>query len=152
GIFDFGDTAYSAQVGDFAVGLASLLRGRTGDDVFRTARIAIDGYASRLPFERVELAVLADLVAARLATIVTVSAWRVERYPENAAYIQAWDDDSWQLLELFDATGYDEVARELGAPRPPVPTGELTRRRSEALGPALTDLTYRRPVHVVRGE
>src|SRR5439155_1754824 len=34
----------------------------------------------------------------------------------------------------------------------PVPTGELARRRSEALGPALTDLTYRRPVHVVRGE
>jgi 4-aminobutyrate aminotransferase-like enzyme len=33
-----------------------------------------------------------------------------------------------------------------------VPTGELARRRGEALGPALTDLTYRRPVHVVRGE
>ena len=152
GIADFGDIAFGAQVADFAVGLASLLRGRPDDDVFRSARIAIDGYQSRIPLEPLELDVLADLVAARLAAIVTISAWRVQRYPENAAYIQAWDDDSWQLLELFDTTGYDEVAREFGAPRSPVPTGELARRRSEALGPALTDLTYRRPVHVVRGE
>src|SRR5436190_1589389 len=152
GIADFGDIAFGAQVADFAVGVASLLRGRPADDVFRAGRIAIDGYQSRIPLEPLELDVLADLVAARLAAIVTISAWRVQRYPENAAYIQAWDDDSWQLLELFDTTGYDEVGREFGAPRSPVPTGELARRRSEALGPALTDLTYRRPVHVVRGE
>jgi 4-aminobutyrate aminotransferase-like enzyme/Ser/Thr protein kinase RdoA (MazF antagonist) len=152
GITDFGDIAFTAQVADFAIGLASLLRGRPAADVFRAARIAIDGYQSRIPLEPLELDVLGDLVAARLAAIVTISAWRVERYPENATYIQAWDDDSWQLLELFDATGYDEVAGELGAPRPPVPSRELARRRGEALGPALTDLTYREPVHVVRGE
>src|SRR5438094_96461 len=152
GIADFGDIAFGAQVADFAVGVASLLRGRPADDVFRVARIAIDGYESRIPLEPLELDVLADLVAARLAAIVTISAWRVERYPENAAYIQAWDDDSWKLLELFDATGADEVTRALGGPRRSVPTGELTSRRGEALGPALTDLTYRRPVHVVRGE
>jgi len=152
GIVDFGDVGHSAQVGDFAIGLASLMRGRALDDVFRVARIAIDGYQSRIPLEPLELDVLADLVAARLAAIVTISAWRVERYPENATYIQAWDDDSWKLLELFDATGADEVTRALGGPRRSVPTGELTSRRGEALGPALTDLTYRRPVHVVRGE
>ena len=86
--------------------------------MFRLGRIAIDGYASRLPFEPLELSVLGDLVAARLAMIVAISAWRVRRYPENAAYIQAWDDDSWQLLELFDQLGADAVAQELGAPRP----------------------------------
>ena len=152
GIVDFGDTAYTAQVGDFAVALASLLRGRPEDDVFRTARIAIDGYASRIPFERGELDVLADLVAARLATIVTISAWRVERYPENAEYIQAWDADSWKLLDFFHETGADEVAYQLGAARPATPTGELVRRRQRVLGSALTDLTYRQAVHVVRAE
>jgi len=151
-IVDFGDVGFSAQVADFAVGLASLVRGRPNDDVFRAARIAIDGYQSRIPLEPLELELLGDLVAARLAAIVTISAWRVERYPENAAYIQAWDDDSWQLLELFDATGADEVTHALGGARTPAPTGELARRRSEALGPALTDLSYQRPVHVVRGE
>jgi 4-aminobutyrate aminotransferase-like enzyme/Ser/Thr protein kinase RdoA (MazF antagonist) len=152
GIVDFGDTGHSAVVADFAVGLASLLRGRGDDDVFRIARIAADGYASRMPFEPEELDVLADLVAARLATIVTISAWRMRRYPENAAYIEAEDDDSWALLELFSAVGLDEVALRFGPGGPFVPTDELAQRRRQVLGPALTELTYRRPVHVVRSE
>jgi 4-aminobutyrate aminotransferase-like enzyme/Ser/Thr protein kinase RdoA (MazF antagonist) len=151
-IVDFGDVGFSAQAADFAIGLASLVRGRPGDDLFRAARIAIDGYQSRIPLEPLELELLGDLVAARLAAIVTISAWRVERYPENAAYIQAWDDDSWKLLEQFDAFGYDKVAVELGAPRPVVPTSQLAKRREASLGPALTGLTYAQPVHVVRGE
>jgi 4-aminobutyrate aminotransferase-like enzyme/Ser/Thr protein kinase RdoA (MazF antagonist) len=151
-IVDFGDCAYSAQVADFAVGLASLLRGRAPGDVFRVGRIAVDGYGSRIPFEPDELAVLGHLVAARLAMIVAISAWRVRRYPENAEYIQAEDDDSWALLEHFDEVGLDAVARELGAPAAPVPTDELERRRAGTLGALLTPLTYSRPVHVVRGE
>ncbi len=152
GIVDFGDCSHTAQAADLAVGLASLLRDRPLDDVFRVARIAIDGYASRLPLEPVELELLGDLVAARLATIVTISAWRVRRFPENAAYIQSWDAGSWALLELFDEVGHDAVAAELGAPRPPAPTGELARRRAASVGALLTRLTYTEPVHVVRGE
>jgi 4-aminobutyrate aminotransferase-like enzyme/Ser/Thr protein kinase RdoA (MazF antagonist) len=152
GITDFGDINFTAQAADFAIALASLLRGRPAGDVFRAGRIAIDGYQSRIPLEPIELELLGDLVAARLAAIVTISAWRTERYPENAKYIQAWDDDSWALLAQFDALGYDEVERELGAPQPLVSTPELARRRREVLGPALTALTYRRAVHAVRGE
>src|SRR5919197_4914892 len=51
GIVDFGDTTHTAQIADVAVGLASLVRGRPDGDVFRVPRIAIDGYASRLPLE-----------------------------------------------------------------------------------------------------
>jgi 4-aminobutyrate aminotransferase-like enzyme/Ser/Thr protein kinase RdoA (MazF antagonist) len=151
-IVDFGDCAYTAEVGDFAIALASLLRGRPGDDVFRVGRIAVDGYASRRPLEPEELTVVGDLVAARLAMIVVISSWRVRRYPENAEYIQAEDEDSWALLELFDQIGADEVARELGAPQAPIATSELAQRRSETLGALLTPLTYFRPVHAVRGE
>ena len=152
GITDFGDMSFSAQAGDFAIDVVSLLRGRPADDVFGIARIAVDGYRSRIPLEDQELDLLGDLVAARLAALVTISAWRVERYPENAQYIQAWDADSWALLEQFDKLGLDAVARELGARQPPTPTEELVRRRSAVLGSALTGLTYRRPVHLVRGE
>lgn len=152
GIVDFGDVSYTAQVGDFAIALASLLRGRRVDDAFRVGRIAIDGYESRVPLEPLERDVLADLVAARLATIVVISAWRVRRYPENAEYIQAWDVDSWELLEHFGAVGLDTVAGELGAAPAPSATPELAQRRRAALGAALTPLTYREPVHVVRGE
>ena len=128
GIVDFGDIVHSAQVADFAVALASLLRGRPEGDVFRVARIAIDGYASRLPFEPAELDLLGNLVAARLATIVAISAWRSERYPENREYIEAWDADSWRLLEHFDEIGADEVSYRLGR-------GEA-RGRNGGTGPA----------------
>lgn len=152
GIVDFGDVGHTAQVGDFAIALASIIRGRPLDDIFRVARIAIDGYASRVPFEPEELEVLGDLVATRLAAIVVISAWRVARYPENAEYIQAWDADSWRLLELIGNIGGDRFSQELGAARPTVPSEALARRRYEASGSLLTGLTYGEPVHLARGE
>jgi 4-aminobutyrate aminotransferase-like enzyme/Ser/Thr protein kinase RdoA (MazF antagonist) len=152
GIVDFGDCTHSAHVGDVAIAVSSLIRGRPRDDVFRIARIAIDGYAATLPFEPDELEVLGDLVAVRLVALVAISAWRVARYPENAEYIQAWDDDSWELLELIGEVGGDRFAHELGASRPAVATGALARRREAALGAMLTRLTYADPVHVVRGQ
>ena len=112
-----------------------MLRGRAPDDVFRSARLLVDGYQSVTPLEPLELELLADLLAARLATVVTISAWRVLRYPENAEYIQAWDADTWAMIEQFDALGPDAVAQALGAPRrrSPTPAG---RAPPAALGPA----------------
>jgi 4-aminobutyrate aminotransferase-like enzyme/Ser/Thr protein kinase RdoA (MazF antagonist) len=152
GILDFGDAMHTAQVADFAVALASLMRARSAGEVFRIARLAIDGYSSRLPLEPEELELLGDLVATRLTQIVVISAWRVARYPENAANIQAWDADSWRLLELVGEAGADRFSRELGAPAPLAAKGALARRRAGTLGAALTELTYDDPVHVVRGE
>jgi 4-aminobutyrate aminotransferase-like enzyme/Ser/Thr protein kinase RdoA (MazF antagonist) len=148
-ILDFGDACHSARISDTAVALASLLRGRPADDVLRVARLALDGYE---PLEPEELEVVGDLVATRLAAIVTISAWRVLRYPENAAYIQQEDDDSWRLLELRDELGADRFAEALGATRPLVSTRELALRRDAAMGSLLTNLTYDEPVHPVRGE
>src|SRR3954452_9860327 len=119
GIFDFGDCCHTGLAADLAVALASLLRGRPPGDAFRIARIALDGFASRLPLEPLELELVGDLVAARLAAIVSISAWRSRRFPENSAYIEAWDDDSWRLLELLDGLAPEEVARELGPRRSP---------------------------------
>ncbi|HEV7641989.1 MAG TPA: aminotransferase class III-fold pyridoxal phosphate-dependent enzyme, partial [Gaiellaceae bacterium] len=152
GIVDFGDVGYTAQVGDFAIALASLMRGRPLDDVFRIARLATDGYQSRVPLEIDELEVLGDLVATRLGAIVVISAWRVAQYPENAEYIQAWDEDSWRLLELIGDIGSRRFAEELGAARRPVAKDELIARRSDALGAVLTELSYSDPVHLARGE
>jgi 4-aminobutyrate aminotransferase-like enzyme/Ser/Thr protein kinase RdoA (MazF antagonist) len=149
GIVDFGDSCHTAAVSDLAVAIASLMRGRSRDDAFRAARLAVDGYASRAPLERTELEVLADLVATRMAAIVTISAWRTARYPENAAYIQAEDADSWSLLESWDP---ERWGRELGGVRAPTPTRELAERRAATVGALLTSLTYDEPVHVVVGE
>ena len=150
GILDFGDCCHTALVADLAVALASYLRGRPPEDAFRIARIALDGFASQVPLEPLELELLGDLVMARLAAIVSISTWRTRRFPENAEYIEAWDDDSWQLLELFDGLAPDEVARRLGRRSSTTSTGRLTRRRNVAFGGLLTPLTYRTPVHAVR--
>jgi 4-aminobutyrate aminotransferase-like enzyme/Ser/Thr protein kinase RdoA (MazF antagonist) len=152
GILDFGDCCHTAVAADVAVALASLLRGRPLDDAFRVARIALDGFCSRLPLEPLELELLGDLVGARLAAIVSISSWRTRRFPENAAYIEAWDDDSWALLGHLDSLAPEEIARELGAGAAPAATGALTKRRDEALGGLLTPLTYARPVHAVQAE
>ncbi len=152
GILDFGDCCHTALAADVAVAVASFLRGRPPEDAFRVARIALDGFSSRLRLEPLELELLGDLVSARLVAIVAISAWRSRRFPENAEYIEAWDDDSWQLLALLDDLGPERVARELGARAPSAPTPELSRRRNEALGALLTPLTYARPVHAVRAE
>jgi 4-aminobutyrate aminotransferase-like enzyme/Ser/Thr protein kinase RdoA (MazF antagonist) len=152
GILDFGDCCHTALAADVAVALASYLRGRPPGDVFRVARIALDGFGSHLPLEPLELELLGDLVVARLAAIVSISTWRTRRFPENAEYIEAWDDDSWRLLELFDSLAPEDVARELGGTRPTAASSELARRRNEALGGLLTPLTYGRPVHAVRAE
>jgi 4-aminobutyrate aminotransferase-like enzyme/Ser/Thr protein kinase RdoA (MazF antagonist) len=152
GILDFGDCCQTALAAEVAIALASFLRERPLDDAFRIARIALDGFVSRLPLEPLELELLGDLVATRLAAIVSISAWRSRRFPENTDYIEAWDQDSWRLLELLDGLAPEEVARELGAHRPAGATPTLARRRSDALGALLTPLTYQRPVHAVRAE
>lgn len=152
GIVDFGDTLHTATVADLAAAVASLMQGRPRDHVFRIARIALDGYCSRSPLAPEELEVLGDLVATRLAASVTISAWRVARYPENAAYIQSWDDDSWRLLEFWNELGADRFAQELGAAPAPTQTAALACRREAAVGALLTGLTYDEPVHPVRGE
>jgi 4-aminobutyrate aminotransferase-like enzyme/Ser/Thr protein kinase RdoA (MazF antagonist) len=143
GILDFGDCCHSALAADVAVALASLLRSRPEEDVRRITRVALDGYASRMPLEPLELGLLDDLVAARLTAIVAISAWRSRRYPENAEYIEAEDEDSWRLLAYFDTAGAAATS---------APTPELARRRDATTGALLTPLSYTRPVHAVRAE
>ncbi len=152
GIVDFGDIVHTALLADMAAAMASVLRCRPKDDVFRSARLFLDGYASVTPLEPLEAELVCDALAARLATIVTISAWRVRRYPENAEYIQAWDPGSWALLGHLADVGFDRAAVEFGAPARTGPSDRLAERRNRVLGAAITGLSYSHPVHVARGE
>ncbi|HUZ84195.1 MAG TPA: phosphotransferase, partial [Gaiellales bacterium] len=134
GIVDFGDIVHTALVADLAAAMASVLRGRPGEDVFRAARLFLDGYASVTPLEPLERELVCDALLARLATIVTISAWRVRRYPENAAYIQSWDAGSWVLLGQLADAGFDRAAAEFGAPARTVRSDRLEERRNRVLG------------------
>ena len=154
GIIDFGDMAHTALVLDVPATLQSLVRGRT--DLFEVAEAFLAGYASVLPLEDAEAALLGDLLAGRMAQTILISAWRMPRHPDND-YIRGWAEPAWELLEQMEAIGFDEVARRMAViARAPIarraPSDGLLARRHRVLGSALESLSYRTPLHLVRGD
>ncbi|MFL5768415.1 MAG: aminotransferase class III-fold pyridoxal phosphate-dependent enzyme [Actinomycetota bacterium] len=159
GIVDFGDMTHTALACDLTAALASFVRGRT--DAVESLASVLAGYGSVTPIEPEEAAILSDLLLGRLCTTLLVSAWRVRQYPENAEYIQAWDPHSWQLLATLDDIGFDratELVRGLCGPSaaaislPPQDDDvTLLERRRRVLGGELGELSYARPLHLVRG-
>jgi len=89
GIIDFGDMSHSALVIDPAVVVESLVMGRQGDDVFRTARLVLDGYQRVTPLEPQERAIFGELVAARACASVVVPASRASMYKDDGASVMA---------------------------------------------------------------
>jgi 4-aminobutyrate aminotransferase-like enzyme len=153
GIIDFGDMAHTALVLDVPATLQSLVRDR--DDIFEVAAAFLAGYASVLPLEEAEAELLGDLLAGRMAQTILISERRTRRYPDNA-YIHGWSEPAWVLLEQLERVGFDAAGRRLAAAARPagvgrVPTDELIGRRHRVLGRALEPLSYRRPLHLVRG-
>ena len=153
GIIDFGDMSHTALVLDMPATIQSLVRGRT--DIFEVAEAFLAGYASVTALEADEADLLGDLLAGRMAQTILISAHRTRQYPDNA-YIHGWSEPAWELLEQLDAVGFDEAARHLAAiARAPISghaaADELLSRRRRALGSALESLSYRTPLHLVRG-
>jgi len=153
GIVDFGDMTHAPLVCDLAVAVADVLHGR--DDAIEAADAIIGGYVSVTPLEDEEAGLLADLVAARLATEVTVTAWRRGLYPDNAAYAASGEPGARAFLDAIEAMGIDAVARRFREACRRLPyrrsaTSALLERRRRAL--PRSPLFYSRPVHLVRGE
>ncbi len=153
GIVDFGDMTHAALVCDLAVSVADVLHGRA--DAIEAAEAMIGGYVSVTPLEDEEAGLLADLVATRLATEVTVTAWRVGLYPDNAAYAAGGEPGARAFLDAIEAEGIDAVGRRFreacrGLPYRRSATPGLLERRRRAL--PRSPLFYEHPVHLVRGE
>jgi 4-aminobutyrate aminotransferase-like enzyme/Ser/Thr protein kinase RdoA (MazF antagonist) len=153
GIVDFGDMTHAPLVCDLAVAVADVLHGR--GDAIEAADAIIGGYVSVTPLEDEEAGLLADLVAARLATEVTVAAWRQGLYPDNVAYAASGGPGARAFLDLIEAVGLDAVGRRFreachGLPYRSSATRGLLERRRRAL--PRSPLFYSRPVHLVRGE
>jgi 4-aminobutyrate aminotransferase-like enzyme/Ser/Thr protein kinase RdoA (MazF antagonist) len=153
GIVDFGDMTHAPLVCDLAVAVADVLHGR--EDAIEAADAIIGGYVSVTPLEDDEAGLLADLVAARLATEVTVAAWRQGLYPDNVAYAASGGPGAGAFLDRMEAAGMDAVGRRFreacrGLPYRRSTTRGLLERRRSAL--PRSPLFYSRPVHLVRGE
>lgn len=153
GIVDFGDMTHAPLVCDLAVAVADVLHGR--DDAIEAADTMIGGYVSVTPLDDEEAGLLADLVTARLATEVTVTAWRRRLYPGNAAYAATGEPGARAFLDAIEAMGIDTVARRFREACHRLPyrtsaTSALLERRRRAL--PRSPLFYSHPVHLVRGE
>ena len=153
GIVDFGDMTHAPLVCDLAVAVADVLHGR--DDALEAADAMIGGYVSVMPLEDEEAGLLADLVAARLVTEVTVTAWRRGLYPDNVAYAASGEPGARAFLDAIEGMGIDAVARHFREACHRLPyrrsaTPGLLERRRRAL--PRSPLFYDHPVHLVRGE
>jgi len=154
GIVDFGDMSFSALVVDLASVVESHLAGRAVDDIVRTTRITIDGYERVTPLEPGELQILGELVAARACAGVVVPAARAALYADGDALMADLRSEAVILLEALHDIGFDQFAERIGghARGRGASVAGLAARRRSALGPALTGLSYREPLHLVRGE
>src|SRR6266702_435968 len=151
GIVDFGDMTHAPLVCDLAV--ADVLHGR--DDAVGAAEAMIGGYVAVTPLDDEEAGLLADLVAARLVTDITLTAWRLGVYPDNAAYAADSEAGAPAFLDSIEALGLDEVGERFrhacrGLPYRRSATAPLAGRRRLAL--PRSPLFYDHPVHLVRGE
>jgi 4-aminobutyrate aminotransferase-like enzyme/Ser/Thr protein kinase RdoA (MazF antagonist) len=97
GIVDFGDMVHAPLVNDVAVTVSEAMLGEP--DPIAAAAEVVAGYHAVEALHEEELALLFDLVAARLAVGVTISAWRVKEHPENRDYIAGGDRPIWAVLE-----------------------------------------------------
>lgn len=85
GILDFGDMVKTPLVIDVAVA-ASYQIGDEADPLSPVAEF-VSAYHGVSPLEREDIAVLFDLIAARLFSTVIITNWRALRHPENREYI-----------------------------------------------------------------
>jgi 4-aminobutyrate aminotransferase-like enzyme/Ser/Thr protein kinase RdoA (MazF antagonist) len=152
GIIDFGDMSHTALVTDLASVLDSLGVEREGAELFRVARLVLDGYQRRVELEDIELDVLGVAWAARSALTIAISSWRVAQGLEAQEFAERYNAQCLRTLETMEATGWDEVARQLGAAGPQRPDASLAARRPAAFGPAVDPLFYDEPIEVRHAE
>ncbi len=157
GVIDFGDMHHTARVAELAISLTSLLR--ESDDLWGDAARFLDGYQRVLPLEPAEVALIGELVLARSAASVLISAWRAPLYPDNEEYLTSLVAGSWRILDLLADSSPTDLAdrfhRLCGTSRvasAQKPDSSLLVRRQSALGGELSPLFYRSPLQVVRAE
>ncbi len=159
GIGDFGDTLYGPLICDVAVAAAYQLS--MGDDPLNDVIEFVQAYNSITALEGEELALLPELITARLVAMLAIAAWRVRRYPENRDYILGDTGAATKGLGALSQVSTQEFTRRLceacGLHERPAPSAnrqsdEELRNRRELVFGSTFELFYDRPVNLVRGD
>jgi 4-aminobutyrate aminotransferase-like enzyme/Ser/Thr protein kinase RdoA (MazF antagonist) len=165
GVIDFGDLIHAPLICDLAVPISELITEHT--DPIATAAEITAGYHAVTALEDDELRLVFDLVSTRCAMYVAIASWRVGDHPENTDYIMSGVQKYGTLLEQMREWESDRMYARLRRacatpisvavpdfdrkPSDPENLQPMLERRRQRLGPGL-DLSYDRPLHVVRGE
>ena len=110
-IIDFGDVVHAPLVGEIATAVAYQLADAV--DPLRSAAEMLGGFHEVLPLQQAELAVMLDLVTARLVITILITEWRAVRYPENRDYIMRNNGLAWAGLERIAHLSRDDASRQL---------------------------------------
>lgn len=108
GLFDFGDMVEAPLVNDVAVAAAYHLA--DARNPFAPALELVAAWHAVNPLSDAEVALLPDLIAARLLVTVLITGWRAQQHPANSVYILRNNPRSWQGLERLDALARDEAS------------------------------------------
>jgi 4-aminobutyrate aminotransferase-like enzyme/Ser/Thr protein kinase RdoA (MazF antagonist) len=156
GITDFGDMTHTALVCDVAVTAADLVVGRS-DGMDRAVEV-VAGYHSLTPLEPAEADLVADLIAARYAATVLITAGRAR----DQGWAPEIDDEAFRQLQAMIETDLDVLASRfaavvgrragagLGSVRPARSTTDLLAARARTMG--ALELSYEEPIHLVAGQ
>ena len=148
GVIDFGDLTHSALIVDLASVLDSLGTGRLGDEMFRVARLVLDGYERVLPLEPLERQLMGELWATRAAVGVAIGSWRASRGLEEPDFAERLNDTALVMMDHMLTTGWDRVAHLLGAADAGPGRAALAQRRNAIFGPAMEPLSYVEPIEM----
>ncbi|MFN7978472.1 MAG: aminotransferase class III-fold pyridoxal phosphate-dependent enzyme [Vicinamibacterales bacterium] len=153
GLIDIGDAVFAPTVADLAVAAAYALLG--AGDPLATLEAIVRGCHEALPLTPDEQALLPDLIAARLAISVSISAMRQSTSDDPYLFVSeapAWDRLAW--LASADGVRVPQViARACGSTALPARrlTAEVAAARTSRLGPNVK-LSYAAPLHIVQGD
>ncbi|MDR9053525.1 phosphotransferase [Burkholderia multivorans] len=111
-ILDFGDMVHAPLVNELAV--ASSYQLADTPNPLETAVDCICAYHRENPLSGDELAVLPELIVARLLMTVLITGWRAREHPENSAYILRNNALSWTGLHRLAALPDGDAARIIG--------------------------------------
>jgi len=147
GIIDLGDMIQAPLVLEIAVTLAEFLT--DGVASLDGSGELLAGYAQSQPLSKQDVEALFDLVSARIAIGVLIQTWRERNSTGSAQTSAGLEASSVNALGTLAERGRNRLTREwldsAGV------EASLLRRRYRALG-ANAELSYDRPLHLVRGD
>jgi 4-aminobutyrate aminotransferase-like enzyme/Ser/Thr protein kinase RdoA (MazF antagonist) len=176
GIIDLGDMIHAPLALEIAVTMGEFLV----DDVASLDVLPelLAGYTSAQPLEHADVNVLYDLIAARIAIGVLIQTWRERNSGVGAGMnvgtsANSLEEMSAKALDALTSRGKGRLTQQWldaagigggaasgraranhvnrSAPHGDVPPADLLLRRRMALG-ANAELSYDRPLHLIRGE